>query len=165
MQGIGPLQTPRDLLAKLAHDLERMRADPTDIYAAFDFFFTAHHMLDWVAPTPDARKDPVGYQAAIAKHQAIEGKEPRLLIAGHLANNAKHFEAHRWDEVSATFAVGGHYHPDYWPKEYFPKGYFPEARLVIRLTAAGAAFFNGEKELNALDTAEKLYAFWAGEIS
>ena len=49
--------------------VERMRAEPMDICAASDFFFTAHHMLDWVVPTPDARKDPVGYQAAIAKHK------------------------------------------------------------------------------------------------
>jgi hypothetical protein len=162
MKGIGSLQSERDLLAKLQHDLDRMRKDPTDVFAAFDFFVTAYHMLDWVVPLPP-KKDPV-YPVEKARQDAIVAREPRLQIAGHLANSAKHFSADRWGQVSATFEIGGHFHPNYWAKGHWA-GHFPEPRLVIRLSAAGAALFNGETELNALDTAEKLYAFWAGEIS
>lgn len=164
MKGFASLQTPRDLLGKMQHDLDRMRADPADAYAAFDFFVTAYHMLDWLIPVPLQRVDPAGYKSAKAQHDAIEDREPRLKVAGHLANSAKHSSADAWFEVSAMPAVGGYFPPNYFPKSHFPKGYFPEPRLIIRLSATGAARFNGETELNALDTAEKLYAFWAGEI-
>ncbi len=48
--GFAELRSPRDLLAKMEHDRRRMSADPTDTYAAFDFFVTAEHMLDWSFP-------------------------------------------------------------------------------------------------------------------
>jgi hypothetical protein len=36
-KGFAVLQRPADLVAKLEHDLERIRAAPDDAYAAFDF--------------------------------------------------------------------------------------------------------------------------------
>lgn len=39
-----------DLFAKLQHDLQRMRNDPLDEDAAFDFFVTAEYMVDWHLP-------------------------------------------------------------------------------------------------------------------
>ncbi len=44
------LRTPADLLAKLKADGERLRAEPADSHAAFDFFVTAWHLADWVYP-------------------------------------------------------------------------------------------------------------------
>ena len=49
-KGFGSLQTPLDLLSKLEHDLERMRVSPEDTYAAFDYFVTAEHVIDWAYP-------------------------------------------------------------------------------------------------------------------
>jgi hypothetical protein len=53
------LRTPADLLAKLRHDFGRLKANPADSYAAFDFFVTGLHIKDWlrvngrkVEPTP-----------------------------------------------------------------------------------------------------------------
>ncbi len=42
--GIFELRTPQALLDKAVHDLERLRQDPSDAYAAFDFFVSARHM-------------------------------------------------------------------------------------------------------------------------
>jgi hypothetical protein len=36
-KGFGALKTPRDLVSKLEYDLQRMKEDPEDQYAAFDF--------------------------------------------------------------------------------------------------------------------------------
>ena len=44
------LSSPGDLLRKLRHDRERIHNDPCDACAAYDFFVTAWHMLDWQLP-------------------------------------------------------------------------------------------------------------------
>ncbi|MGQ3685240.1 MAG: hypothetical protein ACUBOA_09600 [Candidatus Loosdrechtia sp.] len=49
-KGFGELKVPRDLLNKLEHDIKRMENSPQDQYAAFDFFVTAEHLVDWVHP-------------------------------------------------------------------------------------------------------------------
>ncbi len=49
-QGFFELATPPDLLKKLRHDLSRVQQNLTDSYAAFDFFVTAEHILDWKYP-------------------------------------------------------------------------------------------------------------------
>ena len=165
MKGMGPLQTPGDLLEKMKHDLERLRARPNDGYAAFDFFVAAYHMLDWVSPVPSRKADIKAYGKAKARHKAITDRESLLLIAGHLADSGKHFEATMHDEVSATFATAGYFPPGYFPPSYFPKGYFAESELVIRMTDAGAKLLGGTKEINALAAAERLYAFWASELA
>jgi hypothetical protein len=55
-----------------------------DTYAAFDFFVTADHMLDWILP------DYAGQSQAQARKLRREGN--RLLqVASHLGNGAKHF--------------------------------------------------------------------------
>ena len=46
-EGFFELQTAQDLLAKLRHDFDRLKKSPMDSYAAFDFFVTAYHMLEW----------------------------------------------------------------------------------------------------------------------
>lgn len=47
-KGLFGLRTASDLLAKLESDLERLKREPTDSYAAFDFFVTAHHLPEWL---------------------------------------------------------------------------------------------------------------------
>jgi hypothetical protein len=46
-QGIFELRNPEDLFEILKHDFERLRENPTDSFAAFDFFITAYHIWDW----------------------------------------------------------------------------------------------------------------------
>ena len=62
------LNTPRQLLEKLRVDFERMKREPMSAYAAFDFFVTAEHMPDWLAP------------------KSVKFKEPLLQIVSHIAN-------------------------------------------------------------------------------
>jgi hypothetical protein len=46
-KGFAKIRSVGDLFAKLQHDLHRMHNDPLNEYAAFDFFVTAEHMVDW----------------------------------------------------------------------------------------------------------------------
>jgi hypothetical protein len=80
------LVTAADLREKLRRDLERMRRDPADSDAAFDFFVTGWHMTDWVIPEG----------AGLKKHSLIK-------ICSHIANGAKHFGTDkRHDAVKST---------------------------------------------------------------
>ena len=44
------LTTAADLRAKLGRDLDRLKNEPMNADAAFNFFVTAEHLLDWVYP-------------------------------------------------------------------------------------------------------------------
>lgn len=92
VDGIFELRTPRALLDKAVHDLERLRQDPTDTYAAFDFFVTARHMPEWIFPG-----DKVKCNALFESH--IE-----LRICRHIADSAKHYLVRdpRHKQVRAT---------------------------------------------------------------
>ena len=79
--GLFQLKTPRDLVAKARHDLSRMRADPHDAYAAFDFFVTVRHFPEWLHPNDHS------------KIESIFSQHLELRICRHLADGAKHFEA------------------------------------------------------------------------
>jgi hypothetical protein len=78
--GFLELQTPADLFCKLEHDFLRLEKDPLNSYAAFDFFVTAEHMLDWVYPNDEQKK------------KAERQSDPLLETCSHLANGAKHFQ-------------------------------------------------------------------------
>jgi hypothetical protein len=79
--GLFKLQTANDLLGKLRHDLGRIENDWLDQYAAFDFFITAFHVVDWLYPG-DAKR----------QRAEIQGS-PLLQVCSHLANRSKHFQA------------------------------------------------------------------------
>ena len=92
--GFASLATPEDLLKKLEHDRERIRANGSDAFAAFDFFVTAEHLLDWILP------DEPGVSRR--KERTIRRENERLLrIASHIASGAKHFRttAHHHSSV------------------------------------------------------------------
>ncbi len=95
------LQTPKNLLDKLKFDFERIKANPVDVYAAFDFFVTAEHVPDWVGDI------------------SIKSKFPLLQVVSHIANGAKHFQAtnskHKSVEgvhVREGAFCAGAFHPD-----------------------------------------------------
>lgn len=100
VQGFFHLQSPRDLLGKLEHDFLRMQAAPLDSYAAFDFFVSAWHMLDWIHFDPaDPKRSEQDRQAEV-KSRAI------LRLCAHLANGSKHFKLTRGnhDEIRGHVA-------------------------------------------------------------
>lgn len=99
------MRVPGSLLQKLIHDCERMKADPLSTYAAFDFFVTADHMLDWEFPNsiPGARETKIELRRA----------NQLLAICSHLGNGAKHFELSnpRHNSVQASELHQGAFHP------------------------------------------------------
>lgn len=79
------LQTPQDVLRKLRHDFGRLKESPVDSYAAFDFFVTAYHMLEWRYRDRNKPEE---------RTQTYEKKENWFLpVCRQLANGAKHFQA------------------------------------------------------------------------
>lgn len=82
-KGLFALQTPSDLFRKLEHDYERILASPMDAYAAFDFFVTAEHVVDWLYPNDSDKKQRENLRQANLVLQACS----------HIANGSKHFEA------------------------------------------------------------------------
>lgn len=157
MTGFGRLKTPRDLLGKLDRDLARLNADAADIDAAYDFFVTSYHLLDWKFPDTAA-----GYKTDRAE---LIKQEPLLTVARHLANGAKHFEATHWDSVQDIIQVGtgSHWPRGYWSPNYWPDGSWLRPRLSIVLTAREAVNFR-MPALDALHTARKLFEFWARNV-
>lgn len=77
--GFAELKTPSDLVVKLAHDLDRLVATPHDQYAAFDFFITAEHIVDWLYPNCRKQQKRVRSNCAIIR------------VTSHIASGAKHF--------------------------------------------------------------------------
>jgi hypothetical protein len=81
-KGFSPrLQTPADLVAKLERDLARIRANPHDADAAFDFFVSADHVEEWLA-----------YGSKWGGHPKGHSNDLMRLVC-HLGSGAKHFTA------------------------------------------------------------------------
>ena len=137
--GFFSLQTPKDLLAKLEVDYERLRVvEATSIdsqYAAFDFFVTAWHMADWVARSTGRT---LGTCRTYADASMVDD----------LANGAKHFrvDPNRHATVSATGSAGA------FDPAIFDSAVFAVARLVVDL-ADGTT-------VNVLDLAKRVLDHW-----
>jgi hypothetical protein len=146
MEGLFELKTPKDLLKKLQSDYERLKRNNVDMYAAFDFFVTAEHLLDWVYPG-DANKQ-----------QRTQARQNEILleVCSHIATGAKHFkvEAKQHKSVSDTERMtrrGG----------YFPSAYYggPTVHtLVVELQ--GQAATNLGNTISAFDLATKVLMHW-----
>lgn len=106
-QGFGELKVPSDLLHKLRHDLERMKGLPQDQYAAFDFFVTAEHIVDWLHPNSKADRE------------ALRSSTALLRITSHIANGAKHHKSVTGIEKDRYVEAG-----------YVEEGYFQDSLLV-----------------------------------
>src|SRR5690554_6328496 len=84
--GFGELRMASDLVLKLQHDLERLKTSPHNQYAAFDFFVTAEHIVDWIYPDQTDSNNR-------EKRKTVRANSELLRITSHIANGAKHFEA------------------------------------------------------------------------
>ena len=107
----GDLQTPQDLLRKLQHDYERMKAQPSDSYRAFDFFMTAYHIKDWVG-WADVEKYVVGKPEAATL----------IRTCGEIANNAKHSRKDRKAQLAGTRLEGAAFDPRAFQNSAFQTG-------------------------------------------
>ena len=141
--GFAELRTALDLLIKLRHDMQRMQSLPEDQYAAFDFFITAEHIVDWLHPRDkDARR-------------MLRAANPLLRVTSHLASGAKHFHVQdaRHRSVIATEKVR------YVERDYVEEGYFADP-LIISLTAEEAAALDCERTIEAVKLGRRILEFW-----
>jgi hypothetical protein len=139
------LRTATDLLAKLERDLVRLQVNPMDSYAAFDFFVTAYHILDWVYP------GNVNQQ----KRQDIENDELLLQIASHLANGSKHFELNDRRHKSVEDVIR---HEGGFDLEAFDPEAFDTDELLVLLKGDAAAQFGSS--VSAIELAKKMVEYW-----
>ena len=134
------LQTRSDMLSKLRHDLDRMRCDPLDVFAAYDFFVTAHHVKDW---PPKAQID-----------------QPLRDVLARLANGAKHFEIDnpRLKGVRNVETTRGAFDP-----RVFQHNAFDVGRLVVDLDGDAEKVFGSR--VTAFALAEKALAAWEAVVA
>jgi hypothetical protein len=145
-QGLFELQKPADLVRKLQHDLGRIADSPQDQYAAFDFFVTAEHILDWVHPHDKAARE------------SLRSGNPLLRITSHLANGGKHFQARAAHHQSVT----GTEKDRYVEEGYVEEGCFDEP-LVVHLSDNEAKEI-GSQHIKVLDLAHKVVDFWKKNV-
>jgi len=143
MKGLFHLQTAKDMLAKLQHDFERLRADPVDAYAAFDFFVTARHLPEWLHPGNPA------------KQKALFGNNVLLQVCRHIADGSKHFQAtaSHHTSVKDTSLEGSAFQPG-----AFQSDAFQGRQLIVHLDGPSATQFGATIEVAEL--AEQVLRFW-----
>ena len=142
-KGFFELQRPADLLSKLRHDYQRLQRNPMDTYAAFDFFVTSYHMLDWLYPEDRKRR------------KREESTSVLLQVCSHLANGVKHFQAtaHEHKSVAEVKTQEGAFQRDAFQADAFQVDV-----LVIRLDGEAAAHFGAEIE--CFDLATQVLKHW-----
>ena len=143
-RGFFELRTPKDLLEKLRHDHRRLAANPLGSYAAFDFFVTANHLVDWVWPCAEREQQ--------RKNRRSETL-PR--ICEHLADGAKHFQLSSPHQgVSAVTKTDGFFDPGVFDPDFFDVG-----ELIVTLEPTEAIELD-RQTITAIDLATLVLAYW-----
>jgi hypothetical protein len=147
MSGIFNLSNAIALRDKLRRDLGKLKAQPVDADAAFNFFVTAEHMLDWIYPG----------KANQQKRTEAREKSALLRVCSHLATGAKHFvvEYKHHDSVDATALRSGYATAYATP---YATNYAGLPTLVVTLKGVAATEL-GQK-IGVIQLAEKVLDFW-----
>jgi hypothetical protein len=149
--GFFALRTPDDLLHKLRHDRQRLAANPSDSYAAFDFFVTANSLVDWISSSSSPSHQPR------ANHR--EDVLPRL--CRHLADGAKHLQLTRPHHgVSETQHVPA---ARYGEAVYGVSRYDMPASLLVHLEPTEAEAL-GRPSIDAQELADLVLAYWTQRL-
>ena len=145
-KGFATLQSAGDLLQKIRHDHERLRSAPADVHAAFDFFVSAYHMLDWLHPNEAAAR------------KAEEEGNVLLQVCSHIANGAKHFQAtaKHHTSVADLYSEEGAFQRDAFQLDAFQAG-----GLFVEFDGKAAVTFG--TRLEAIDLAGKVLAHWEAD--
>ena len=151
-KGFFDLQTPLDLLRKLRHDFSRLKESPVDSYAAFDFFVTAYHMLEWRHPDNAQRRQ----MERDSRQTERESKSKLLWVCSHLANGAKHFQAIKHDAAKDTIVHQGAF------DSAFDSNAFDVVELRIELDGEAAREFG--RSIGVLEFADKALHFWEEHV-
>jgi hypothetical protein len=146
-KGIFALRTATDLFGQLERDLQRVKDNPADSYAAFDFFVTAFHLKEWKL----GQKKPF-------KPELRQPEKATWQICRQLANGSKHFEADKTHESVKQTEPTGVFAPG-----AFAPTVFNVAHLVVRIEAEPAKHL-GTDSIRVDDLAEKLVEFWKNRI-
>jgi len=149
-RGLANLKTPHDLVKKLEFDLDRLEAIDTQqnlLYAAFDFFVTAEHILDWKYPKNTSERE------------RLRNSEILLQITSHLANGAKHFEATNRRHQSVDDVENNSYVDD----GYVEPGYF-ETSIVVRLAGDSKTYFQTDT-IDVVVLANRVRDFWKKNVT
>ena len=141
-KGFAELRAPRDLVKKLEYDLARVVKSPQDQYAAFDFFVTAEHIVDWIHPHSRNQREKIRSTLSILK------------ITSHLANGVKHFEATAKHHQSVKAVEKTRY----VETGYVEEGYF-EDHLIVHLTEEEKSSFD-QSSIKVSDLAKQVYNYW-----
>jgi hypothetical protein len=150
-KGFANLSNALDLLCKLRHDRTRMNSNIMDTYAAFDFFVTAEHMVDWLLP------DVLG-QSRREERKGFRNSNRLLQITSDIASGAKHFQAlaQHHDSVDGLANVFGGFDPQSFSADSFCPGSFKLAGLNINL--------NDGSNIHALTLADDIIEFWSHKL-
>ena len=123
-----------------------MAADTSNEFAAFDFFVTAEHMVDWLHPS---RKLDQGQLRAA----------PILALVSHIANGAKHFTA----TAKRHRSVSSIEKDAYVAEGYVESGYFEEP-IVVVLTPSEEKVF-GCTRIEAVELASRVLEHWRNTLA
>ena len=137
------LEDARDLIAKLESDDYRLRDNPIDSFAAFDFFVTVTHIPEWLKPL------------GLEWQRPAEGTQERAItdVCGHLGHGAKHFVLERrlpkgTEATSAPFV-----------DEAFSSAFADDGNLIIHLNDTEAAIL-GRPTVSAIELAGLALSYW-----
>jgi hypothetical protein len=145
--GLFDLQQPKDLLRKLGHDFDRLKASPLDPYPAFDFFVTARHIPDWLYPDSQDKNN-------WKKRSNLMKTNPLLRICAHIADGSKHFQSSRHKSVQATVVQEGAF-----DRNAFDPNAFQVDALMIRLERQEAEAF-GAEWIECVELARRVLDYW-----
>lgn len=143
--GIFDLRSPLDMLKKAIHDIERLRNNPLDTYAAFDFFVTARHIPDWLRRTELFNHH---IELRVCRHLGDSSKHP--ILTHKLHKQVQHSERRQGAWGEAWRQAWG----DSWG----------ENKLVVVLDTEDPDTSQLGTEIDALDLAEKVLAILKREV-
>lgn len=150
-KGFTDLRIAEDLLVKLNHDRARMNNDPNDVYAAFDFFVTAEHIVDWVLPDTTAKKQR-------KEREKLRSSEPILALVSHIASGAKHFEAtaRQHQSVDDLEMRQGGFSPSAFSTSAFSPKAFKFSGITVELSDGTTR--------HVFEIADEVIAYWTQEL-
>ncbi len=152
MKGVFGLVNGADLHRKLLWEHSSFLNRPTDPFAAYNFFVTAWHLLEWAFPG----SDNASRRAALKKEHSI------LRVCEHLAVGAKHFEATRSTVNSVVSTrTAGVWSEGFWAPGVWAEGTW-ETWLEVSLQDDEAEQLG--RSIKATDLATRAVDFWATQI-
>ena len=118
-----------------------------DEYAAFDFFVTAEHLVDWYLPDNEKARNK------------LRQSETLLQVVSHIASGAKHFRATRGQHTS----VEDLRRESYGDEGYVETGYWGDVLFVD--IAPSQAQVLGFQHIEAYQLALRVVSYWREKLS